>query len=122
MTEPTSTCPELVSDRDGWGSHRCGRKIKRDGLCGLHAATKERRDAQTAEYHAQVERSEQRQAAAEDRARRLRRHGIGCVPYFQRPIGGGLGNYTGGIVITSGDVVDQLLALLDAASATAAEE
>ena len=43
------TCPEVVYS-GGWGSsHKCGRPVKRDGLCGLHASAKERRERNDAE-------------------------------------------------------------------------
>ena len=39
------TCPELVS-RDRWRRpDPCGRKVVRDGLCGIHAAAADRRKA-----------------------------------------------------------------------------
>jgi hypothetical protein len=39
----TDQCQEQVSDGGRWPSfHTCGRPIKRDGLCGLHAAAKDR--------------------------------------------------------------------------------
>lgn len=38
-------CPEILRSGDAWSrrSYRCGKPIKRDGLCGVHAAAKDRR-------------------------------------------------------------------------------
>jgi len=38
MSDIVATCRKDVWDRTGFSSHPCGRPIKRDGLCGIHAA------------------------------------------------------------------------------------
>lgn len=60
-------CPELVSDGQRSVSfHRCGRPIKRNGLCGLHAAAKERRAKRDQEWQeARVEQEVRRRTATE---------------------------------------------------------
>lgn len=49
-------CPAIISHVGGWGSHRCAKPIKRDGLCGVHAAAKDKRERNDAE-RAEKERS-----------------------------------------------------------------
>ena len=58
-------CPKIIHD-DGWGfhSHVCGRPVKRDGLCGMHAAAKERRERGDA---ARLEEARARQNARTER-------------------------------------------------------
>lgn len=47
MSDPEH-CPELV--HGDWHSSVCGRPVKRDGLCGIHARAKETRDATAARW------------------------------------------------------------------------
>lgn len=42
-TEDQTTCPEVIM-RD-WSSSVCGKPVKRDGLCGVHANAKDKRAA-----------------------------------------------------------------------------
>lgn len=43
------TCPERVIPKSGWERpHTCGKPVKSDGLCGVHAAAKHRREASKA--------------------------------------------------------------------------
>lgn len=41
----TEKCPEMVSQGMWDGVAPCGRPVKRDGLCGIHARAKEQREA-----------------------------------------------------------------------------
>lgn len=41
MSEPT-TCPERISNGMWSGYRTCGRPVKMNGLCGLHASARER--------------------------------------------------------------------------------
>lgn len=47
MTDPKpGGCPERVYPRSSWErSHVCGRPIKEDGLCGMHALAQTKRRA-----------------------------------------------------------------------------
>ena len=51
-------CPERVHSPGTFSSHRCDRPVKRDGLCGIHAAAADKRARAAEEY--------QRKAAARD--------------------------------------------------------
>lgn len=64
----TDTCPETVSNVNGFHFRECGRPVKRNGLCGIHAASKkrERNDAARLE----------RKAAAQVIVDRLLAHGV----------------------------------------------
>jgi hypothetical protein len=68
--ETTAGCPERTGET--WNRHPCGRPIKRNGMCGIHAAAKDRVEANA---RWRTERYEARVAA--DRERR-RREGIGA--------------------------------------------
>lgn len=43
------TCPARVWNSTGWGSHVCGRKIKAEGLCGIHHRQKTEADRKNRE-------------------------------------------------------------------------
>ena len=53
--EETALCQEWVLPEWGAG-HPCNRKVKEDGLCGLHLGVRNRRDAKYAAWQAKHER------------------------------------------------------------------
>ncbi len=63
------TCPALVASHGGWRHNPCGRPIKRDGLCGIHAAAKEK-------MRANDEAAQARTAEAQVIVDRLAAHGV----------------------------------------------
>ena len=71
------TCP--VETWDMWSRRTCGRPVKRDGMCGLHAAARERK-ARNDEARAAARR-EAEDAAERDRVR-LSKHGVGYQHRF----------------------------------------
>lgn len=79
---------------DGWHSHPCGRKIKEDGLCGLHLSAKGRREA------VNLARQETRRALRE-----LAGH-FSAFDVHARP------SPTGGEIILSESEAKKLLAIL----------
>lgn len=71
MSETTETCK--VEKWDGWRSRACGRPVKRDGMCGIHAGAKERGERQR---RAKEEALEQKRANSAVIVERLVRHGV----------------------------------------------
>lgn len=55
MSEATpDKCPEWIYGKDAWTpGHRCDRPVKVDGLCGMHAKVKEKREARSSTIDAQ---------------------------------------------------------------------
>jgi hypothetical protein len=93
------TCPEMVS-RGSWSPReRCGRPVKQDGLCGIHATAKRKADEKDQAYRAKVNESAEAKARANRYAERL---GAG-KPNRHDPING-IGHYTGGLVLTQEEV------------------
>lgn len=68
----SETCQERVNRGDGrWTRFEaCGRKVKEDGLCGVHLAARKRRAEKDAERRERWDQAEalQREAAAMSRA------------------------------------------------------
>jgi hypothetical protein len=70
MTNPATkieTCPETVWSGDSWNGRRrpCGKPVKRDGLCGIHA--------RSADLAKERERHRELEAAAADATAALAR-------------------------------------------------
>jgi hypothetical protein len=57
----SDTCPMSVHSGSVWHPRTCGKPIKRDGMCGVHAAARDRRNANDAE---RARRSEERRQKA----------------------------------------------------------
>lgn len=75
-----TTCPEIVHSRDRAGVlWRCGKPIKRDGLCGTHAAAKERRLAKDKAMRERWSSSDEAKARV---AASLAEWGIPGKPYY----------------------------------------
>lgn len=60
------TCLEFVSHPSGFGGRDCGRPVKRDGLCGVHAAAKERREKNDAARRTRAARTNESAREARD--------------------------------------------------------
>lgn len=65
MTDPVTTCRKDVWDRVGFRSSTCGRPIKRDGLCGIHAAAIDKMKANDKKHAEERKASGERQSAAQ---------------------------------------------------------
>lgn len=75
MSAP-ETCPK--ESWDGWRSFSCGRPVKRDGLCGVHAGAKDRVEKNAAK---RASSRAERAAVSEALVTRLARHGIKARVY-----------------------------------------
>lgn len=87
----TGTCPRVVWA--GFDSHPCGRSIKRDGLCGIHAAADDRMRASEKKSAEKRAASDDRQAAAQSALNELGIEGSPEYSTFTR-------EYTGRVVIS----------------------
>ena len=58
-----ATCQKIV--RGDWSSHRCGRPIKSDGLCGIHLAAENRKLANEQKRQEEKQRDDAIRAEAE---------------------------------------------------------
>jgi hypothetical protein len=57
-TQPVQGCPEMVTPSGGRGffhSYVCGRPVKQDGLCGIHATAKRKREKSDREWRERIE-------------------------------------------------------------------
>jgi len=63
MTRPSETCQVITGE--AWSRHPCGRPVKRNGMCGIHAAAAERRAASDRRWRERFDRMK-----AEDQERK----------------------------------------------------
>lgn len=82
MTDQPETCQ--TDTWNGYRSYPCGRPVKRNGMCGIHAAALERRERNDERWRQEFAAKEARAAEARAKApiiaARLARHGIEVEP------------------------------------------
>lgn len=101
MTTPTpDRCPVDVQDFGGFRFHLCGRPVKRNGMCGLHARVEEQRELRDREYREEYRANEELKLASERLCDQLSEAGFkATVHYDRRTI-----CYTGSIVLRAEEV------------------
>lgn len=103
-------CVEWVADRvfRGTQSRYCGRPVKEDGRCGLHAAAHRRAVLKAAEEKAASEQGRVQEQKARDYCATLSAWGVKAEPAWSSITKA----YTGGVEIHP-DSMDTLLAVLN---------
>lgn len=113
--EHPDTCPETVFYKSGYQqlSRTCGRTFKNDeqresGLCGIHLRAQRKREERAAEEDARRRSS----AASLERANwacaTLESLNITAKPYYLFRFGGGMGRYTGEVVVDGEELLQAL--------------
>lgn len=67
-------CREYVHNAGGWSSARCGKPVKRNGMCGVHAAAVERRAKNSADRAERSNRSDEAWGRYKQTIARLERY------------------------------------------------
>jgi len=108
-TKTTAVCKEYVS-WDSWHGGPCGRRVKSDGLCGIHLRARENRKLRDEAGKQRTVVNARNYARAQAAADALTRtYGIKAQPHYAQGLGSRPGSYTGYVVI-DGDAVLTALA------------
>ena len=74
-------------------------------VCGLHANQYDKAEAKDRAWRAEADASDQARADAEDAIARLADFGLKGKPEYIRPVQGGMGKYSGNVVVSPTDLL-----------------